>query len=426
MTYVSKRMKNVPAHMLYEPPAEHAGDVHEITLPIKGQGTIGFTIAELAPFSVTIRGEGWGTPVLRWDIDRNGARLSYGMMGEWTELDIERNLQSATDGLDPEQACLYWFSVDCQNRTLLYGKGEMRLNCFLARRDFPGKPHEGEDLYAWFKEIRKVEVDAAIAGAADVWRDPVAVDPPMKVVAHDAITMDDIAVGEVTVSANLSQRCQQLYDAVAGASFELDTKEFPDFSKAIRASIDNPAGWCAKTLKSKASEFGKSDPSATYLRITLGRNQGESPGIPYVMEIWPSGHYSPIHDHGGADAVIKVLHGSINVRLYRMLSPHHREPFARADFGPGEVTWISARLNQVHKLENIVTDGDPCITIQCYMYDETDVTHWPYFDYLEDGPNIGLFDPNSDATFAEFKAIMMDEWKNPPQPEPAPEPGPHG
>jgi len=26
-----------------------------------------------------------------------------------------------------------------------------------------------------------------------------------------------------------------------------------------------------------------------YLRITMGKGMGESPGIPYVLEIWPKG-----------------------------------------------------------------------------------------------------------------------------------------
>ena len=28
-----------------------------------------------------------------------------------------------------------------------------------------------------------------------------------------------------------------------------------------------------------------------------------------MLEIWPSGHHSPVHDHGNACAVIKVLYG---------------------------------------------------------------------------------------------------------------------
>jgi hypothetical protein len=68
-----------------------------------------------------------------------------------------------------------------------------------------------------------------------------------------------------------------------------------------------------KLLKSKSGEFGHEDFLGTYLRITLGYNLGDSPGIPYVLEIWPAGHYSPIHDHGDANAVIKVCLESVNL-----------------------------------------------------------------------------------------------------------------
>ena len=94
---------------------------------------------------------------------------------------------------------------------------------------------------------------------------------------------------------------------------------------------------CNTILQNKSREFNKDKPNflETYLRITLGQNNGESPGIPYVMEIWPIGHYSPIHNHGGANAIIRVLHGNIHVKLYPFLCSQ-KEPiktFAEKDFG---------------------------------------------------------------------------------------------
>jgi predicted metal-dependent enzyme (double-stranded beta helix superfamily) len=140
----------------------------------------------------------------------------------------------------------------------------------------------------------------------------------------------------------------------------------------------------------------------------MGVNQGESPGIPFVVEIWPPGHYSPIHNHGGADAVIRVLRGRIHVSLFAMLSMKHQDAFGDAHFDEGEVTWISPRLNQTHQLKN---DGDvTCVTIQCYQYAESDLTHYPYFDYIGEA-EIGHFDPNSDMDFLKFKAKMKEEWE---------------
>jgi predicted metal-dependent enzyme (double-stranded beta helix superfamily) len=372
-------------------------------LPVRGQGTIGFVLATSAPFTVTARGQP-GAPVLRWSVDSYGANLAVmSLYGEETML-----LAVPGVGLDASLACPYWFSFDCHNRLMRYGKGEMRLGTMLASHLLE-RPDEGEDdPWAWISGIEDVEIAADASGFVDLWKDPVTIELPMRVVPHDMITMDEMAYGRVTVPGGLTPTCQKLYDNVAGARFLLDTPDFPEFSAAIKASILDKQGWCAKVLEKKANEFGKYDPDMTYLRITLGTNQGESPGIPFVMEIWPSGNYSPIHNHGASDAVIRVLHGEITVSLFAFLAPEQTTPFAVKTFGKGDVTWISPRLNQVHQLHNLDMD-EPCITIQCYLYSENNDTHHPYFDYLGDG-DIEHFDPNSDADFLAFKRKMQEEW----------------
>lgn len=207
---------------------------------------------------------------------------------------------------------------------------------------------------------------------------------------------------------------QKLYDCIGGVKFILDTDDFPDFSKAIEYSIINPNGWCYKKLQDKSREFNPDKPNLleTYLRITLGENNGESPGIPYVMEIWPIGHYSPIHNHAGAEAVIRVLHGSINVSLFPFLcgSKDGVNNFANVNFSKDDVTWISPTLNQTHQLKNLDTSTETYITIQCYMYNQEDLTHYDYFDYIDDNGNIQQYEPDSDMDFKEFKKQMKLEW----------------
>jgi len=222
--------------------------------------------------------------------------------------------------------------------------------------------------------------------------------------------MDSIAAGAAMPKANLSLTSQKLYDCISGKQFTLNTPDFPDFTRAIEYSIATPGKWCYERLKQKANEFDKDkpNPKETYLRITLGENNGESPGIPYVMEIWPVGHFSPIHNHGGSSAIIRVLNGSIQVGLFPFLSLDELTPFATADFTKDDITWISPSLNQVHQLKNLESNKDTCITIQCYMYEDTDTTHYDYFDYL--GDKQGQFDPDSDMEFIEFKKTMKAEW----------------
>jgi predicted metal-dependent enzyme (double-stranded beta helix superfamily) len=225
--------------------------------------------------------------------------------------------------------------------------------------------------------------------------------------------MDILAAGTYMPRANLSATSQKLYDCMAGPQFILNTSDFPEFAEAIEHSIATPGKWCYETLKAKATEFDKEKPDEkeTYLRITLGENNGESPGIPYVMEIWPVGHYSPVHNHGGSSAIIRVLHGSINVSLFPFLSGDDVEPFAKADFKQDDITWISPGLNQVHQLKNLDGNKDTCITIQCYMYEGgEDSKHYDYFDYIDGSSQQQQFEPNSDMDFIDFKALMKKEW----------------
>ncbi|CAF4945158.1 unnamed protein product, partial [Rotaria sp. Silwood1] len=187
---------------------------------------------------------------------------------------------------------------------------------------------------------------------------------------------------------------------------------FPYLFEAIERSIRHESGWCYKKLKEKSTRFGKSNPRATYLRVTVGMNRGTSPGVPYVLEIWPPGHYSPIHSHADTYGIIRVLYGEINVKLYRTLNVKRKKPFHEMTLYKDQVTWLSPGLNQIHKLEN-QSPNQTCITIQAYEYRNIEVHHYEYFDYINnDGFSINKFEPVSDMDYVEFRKIMITEWNN--------------
>jgi len=147
----------------------------------------------------------------------------------------------------------------------------------------------------------------------------------------------------------------------------------------------------AKSSKKRLyTEFGGDNEEETYLRVTLGVYRGNSPGIPYVLEIWLYKHYSSIHDHGNAYAIIKVIHGSINVRVHKKMKTHNQQPLKTLTIAKGDVTWISPNWYQTHQLINN-TSEDYCATIQCYQYGNENDQHWPYFDYVSDQNHIEDF-----------------------------------
>jgi hypothetical protein len=321
-------------------------------------------------------------------------------------------------GLSDKKGAYYWFSLDSQNQALYAGLGEARLETIIYKYNFQADTHEEYETNKAFLEslttIYLTEAGSASILPLKLLRDPVVGSMPLFVKHSSNLTMDDVAEGAVLPHASLAPIGRQLYECVAGTEFTLNTPDFPDFTEAIEYSIATPGCWCNTRLKEKATEFNKDKPDIleTYLRITLGKNNGESPGIPYVMEIWPVGHYSPVHNHADAHAVIRVLHGSIHVKLFPFLceGEDQLDPFGYEDFTKDTITWISPTHNQTHQLVNLDTNTDTCITIQCYTYDGKDKAHYDYFDYLDAENKKQQYEPDSDMDFVAFKRTVFSEW----------------
>lgn len=101
---------------------------------------------------------------------------------------------------------------------------------------------------------------------------------------------------------------RRLYANVGGTKVELSTEDVA----AINYSLDTEGCALHEKLKAKSiASYGIPNSKMTYIRATIGVNRGDSTGVPYVLEIWPKEHSSPVHMHGDAVAVIKVLHGSL-------------------------------------------------------------------------------------------------------------------
>ncbi|PYH64912.1 cysteine dioxygenase [Aspergillus vadensis CBS 113365] len=174
-----------------------------------------------------------------------------------------------------------------------------------------------------------------------------------------------------------------------------------------------PGYWGYEKLRMKCTNPDDPDPAELvlkYLRVTIGSNKGNSPGIPYVMEIWPPGHRSVIHDHGKACAVIRVLSGTINCTWYDSLDTEGgpRRLGNTAEFREGQVTWLGENHYQVHSLEN--RTQQTCITLQCYEFAENDNIHDENFWYIDRvRGKKRAWPPTSDCTFADFYNIMRRE-----------------
>ena len=374
--------------------------VEQVQLPVHGQGVVLFDAS--------------GVCSLRFCY----ANGTCGLKVQFTEHAVLVHLESSneplidpknTKGLRKQQGAYYWFSLDSQNQRLYAGIGEARMETVIYQYQF-SQDANWESRKHFLETL--VSVSTENLQVRSVLRDPITRNVPLIVKNTEELTMDLVASGTYMPKANLSIIAQKLYDCISGKQFVLNTPDFPEFTQAIEHSLATPGKWCYDRIRQKSTEFNKDKPNVqeTYLRITLGENNGESPGIPYVMEIWPVGHYSPIHNHGGSSAIIRVLNGSINVSLFPFLSGDAVEPFGKADFKKDDITWISPGLNQVHQLKNLETNKDTCITIQCYMYRQDNTAHYDYFDYIDASNIIEQYEPDSDMDFIQFKETMKKEW----------------
>ena len=376
---------NVPLSL-----ALHADSNHHI-LPLKGQCVFLFKASAICSFHICDASHTQGLYIC---FNRHSVSVKDLTTGQ-PFIDLTNKY-----GLSSIPGAYYWFSLDAHSGKLMAGIGEPRFETVHYRYSGLSKK--------FLEELSLLSHTGLVP--IKILRDPITKSIPLLVKPNEELSMDDVASGQVLPKANLAIVAQKLYDCISGKKFVLNDPSFPEFSKAIERSIQDPSGWCYQKLLSKATEFSKDKPNLleTYLRITLGQNNGESPGIPYVMEIWPPGHYSPVHAHANANAIIRVLHGSIHVSLYPFLGPEVR-PFAQADFSEGDITWMSPTLNTIHQLHNI-DPTNTCITIQCYMYGGKDRLHYDFFDYLDDKGAKQQYDPDSDMDFVAFKALMKAEW----------------
>lgn len=327
--------------------------------------------------------------------------------------------QNNKKGLISNNGAYYWFSLDSQNQIFYAGIGEPRIENKIYEYKFNIKDKEKKEKNKKFLESLDeiLYYENSNIKIIKILKYPVSPIPiPFIVKSINQLTMMDIAKQTYMPLEHLSPVSQKLYNSIGGSRFVLNDDYFPEFSQAIEYSISTEGCWCNTKIKEKSTEFNPNKPNIleTYLRITMGMNNGDSPGQMLVMEIWPKGgHYSPIHSHANCQAIIRVLHGSINVSLYPYLCGQKEEiqPFAIANFQEGDVTWISPTLNQVHKLKNL-SNENTCITIQCYEYDQDDTSHYDYFDYINETGKIMKYEPDSDCDFIEFKELIKQEWRN--------------
>ena len=78
----------------------------------------------------------------------------------------------------------------------------------------------------------------------------------------------------------------------------------------------------------------------------MGPSPSKSPGIPYLLQIWPSGCKSSVQNHGSVSAIGKVIHGTIQCGIFNKMSTSQQEKLIpeelfKFDAYKGDVLWMT-------------------------------------------------------------------------------------
>ncbi|KXX72965.1 Cysteine dioxygenase [Madurella mycetomatis] len=390
---------------IIEKPTPYQTEGATFPLRVEGQGTIVVKQVVNDYLSMTVKSDGNGTNYrLRLTVreDRFDLRVEDDEHEYNFPLGFDAMKLKAAYVYPPRVEATYWLSLDKNNGRIRYGKHfPARLMTVVeARLDMT------QDKYKWLKNAKHVDIgyDEKRADCVRVLKLPVVLDLSPFIAPRDRVTLRDLENAKFTFPADLPDACRPLYERVAGADVTLHDNDFPEFGAAIDASCRE--GLCKNLLQQKAARSGGQE-KKTYLRITLGCDQGNSPGVPYVLEIWPIGHSSPIHDHSNACGIIKVLYGKIQVNYFSSVSNGSRVG-APTEFQQGQITWLSPQYYQIHQLSNPYESV--CCTIQCYRYEDNDDTHSGVFTYVDGENGTRQFSPSSDMEFNVFRTKIKEEW----------------
>lgn len=435
--------------------------------PPHGQGIFTFNILRKTPFKIIVHSDSI-TSSSAWislEIEQNKAQFKLWHK----DVQLLAEVCKEGIGLEPERQTSYWFSLNRDSLVLKYGKGyfmeettllsydflkgltfeeQIKKRCDLKNLFGPQIPKTMElhdvlvkedlaNLYALHEYNGKclptsynqekygenskalvpfnqlhllksargekcVELARKIIDTTNkvaFYPHPLIVNWPFAVKKSSEASLFELDENNHIFTGSLPPECQELYTNISSTKIELDwmpSDQKYHLSDAIRFSLETEGKVLNEKLKCKKMK---------YIRVTIGPSRASSPGIPYVLELWPKNNGSPVHCHGNSYGVIKVLHGGIRVEIY---NDDMKTMIKSFNVKKGDITWMSPHWYQSHRLFNDTADF--CATIQCYRYGIADTKMWPYFDYVNDDGSPGEFLPNSDFTFSELHRTVLDEY----------------
>ncbi|PSR77993.1 RmlC-like cupin domain-containing protein [Coniella lustricola] len=109
--------------------------------------------------------------------------------------------------------------------------------------------------------------------------------------------------------------------------------------------------------------YAMADPDLAYTRNLVDEGNGKSN---LLVLVWTPGKGSPIHDHGNAHCIMKILHGSLTESRYEFPDSDKEKPMRLTSQRVHEANAVAYMADELglHKMEN--TGDDYAISLHLY------------------------------------------------------------
>ncbi|KAI1436144.1 RmlC-like cupin domain-containing protein [Xylaria sp. CBS 124048] len=160
---------------------------------------------------------------------------------------------------------------------------------------------------------------------------------------------------------------QQLVDnikKVLGPSSGLtsDDVDVQDLTQLMKRYSSNPQEWAPYAL---------SNSNMSYTRNLVDEGNGKAN---LLVLVWTPGKSSPIHDHGNAHCLMKILYGNLTETRYDFPDGDRERPMeikSECTYETNEVAYMADELG-LHRMSNYGTD----FAVSLHLYTPPNVARW--------------------------------------------------
>ncbi len=182
---------------------------------------------------------------------------------------------------------------------------------------------------------------------------------------------------------------QRLHDCLnKNLTAEPTERALPELLHGLAPLARDPAGPASANNLSAVTQYQR-----------FGLADSVSPRYSSLAILWPPGHASPVHDHGGLWGLEVVVSGALEIDEYDILSPRQLRHRHHGVLHTGEGTWFAGH-RFAHSCRNAST-SEPALTLHVYG---GDLAHYTAYEPMGHYP----VEPVSQTTKRSDERLIVE------------------